>query len=314
MKKVLAILILSLLAGCTGTVKAPAAASPAPVVTASPAAVVTATAAPTAQAEQQITIGVSATATAAPKETPAPTAEPTAAPTSEPTATPEPTAEPGPLAGFVVGLGPGHQLVYDPAPEPVAPGARETKQKVAGGCRGVRSGVYEYEVNLDVSLKLRDLLQAAGATVIMTHKVLDVNISNIQRAQMFNEAQVDLGIRIHCNRADDRKQGGAFMIVPTENRTKFYEDNLRAARTILAAYCQETGLTTRYKEGITYRSDQTGFNWCERPIVAIEMGHLSNPTEDALLSDPDFQIRMARGLFNGILQYLRPDLMEVPQA
>ena len=38
------------------------------------------------------------------------------------------------------------------------------------------------------------------------------------------------------------------------------------------------------------------------------MGHLSNPAEDALLSDPAFQEKMAQGLFNGILQYFRPDL------
>ena len=223
--------------------------------------------------------------------------------------TPEPTAAPGPLTGFVIGLDPGHQLVYDPAREPVAPGSSETKQKVAGGCRGVKSGVYEYEVNLDVSLLLRDMLEEAGATVIMTHEVLDVNISNVQRAQMFNEANVDLGIRIHCNKSDNSKTAGAFMLVPTENRTKFYEENVRAAQVILKAYCAETGLSMRYKDGITYRNDQTGFNWCTRPIINIEMGHLSNPSEDALLSDPAFQVKMARGLFNGRLQYFRPDLV-----
>ena len=280
----------------------------APVSEAAPetAAPVVVTAAPTARTEQKISIGVTVTETATP--TPAPTPVPT--PTPTPTPTPEPTPTPGPLTGFVIGLDPGHQLVYDPSLEPVAPGSRETKQKVAGGCRGVTSGVYEYEVNLNVSLLLRDMLTEAGATVVMTHEVLDVNISNIQRAQMFNEANVDLGIRIHCNNGGSgQKYTGAFMLVPTQNRTKFYETNVQAAQTILAAYCAETGLPTRYQDGITYRSDQTGFNWCERPIINIEMGHLSNPSEDALLSDPDFQVKMARGLFNGILQYFRPDLV-----
>ena len=40
---------------------------------------------------------------------------------------------------------------------------------------------------------------------------------------------------------------------------------------------------------MTYRSDQTGFNWCTRPIINIEMGHLSNPDDDKLLSDEAFQ-------------------------
>ncbi len=301
MKKLWAILILAFLAGCGKALPQAEAAPATAAVTAAPA-----TEAPTAIPEQQITIGVSTVQTPAP--TPVPTPVPT--PTPEPTPTPTPTPTPGPLTGFIIGLDPGHQLIYDPSQEPVAPGSRETKQKVAGGCRGIHSGVYEYEVNLNVGLLLRDMLQEAGATVVMTHEVLDVNISNIERAQMFNEANVDLGIRLHCNNGDPaKKYTGAFMIVPTERRTKFYEQNVQAAKTILAAYCAETGLPTRYKEGMTYRSDQTGFNWCERPIINIEMGHLSTPSEDALLSDPAFQVKMARGLFNGILNYFRPDLV-----
>ena len=302
MKKLWAIcILLLLLAGCAGKAETPVVETEpteAPV-TAAP------TAEPTALPEQQISIDMTVTETAAP--TPVPTPEPT--PTPAPTDTPEPTPTPGPLEGFVIGLDPGHQRIYDPAQEPVAPGSRETKQKVAGGCRGVKSGVYEYEVNLNVGLLLRDMLEEAGATVVMTHDTLDVNISNIERAQVFNEANVDLGIRLHCNNGgSEKKYSGAFMIVPTEKRTQFYEDNIRAAATILAAYCEETGMTTRYKDGITYRSDQTGFNWCERPIINIEMGHLSNPAEDALLSDPAFQVKMARGLFNGIVRFFRPDL------
>ena len=297
MKKIWGILILILLMGCSQEAAAPAAeAAPTAAFTTAPSV----TAAPTVRSEQ-ITIGISATEPA----TPTPMASPTPSPIPEPTSAPTPA----PLDGVIVGLDPGHQLNYDPAPEPVAPGSSETKQKVAGGCRGVKSGAYEYEVNLNVSLLLRDLLQEAGATVVMTHDVLDVNISNIQRAQMFNAAKVDLGLRLHCNKGKNSRDAGAFMIVPTEKRTKSYAENIRAAEAILAAYCEETGLSTRYQGGLTYRGDQTGFNWCERPIITIEMGHLSNPEEDALLSDPDFQMKMAQGLFNGILHYFRPDLV-----
>ena len=304
MKKLLLICILLalVLPGCAREAAAPAAEAAPTAVAVTMAPV---TAAPTVLPEQQISIDVSVEETAVP--TPVPTPEPTSTPA--PTPTPSPTPEPGPLEGIVIGVDPGHQLVYDPAPEPVAPKSRETKQKVAGGCRGVKSGVYEYEVNQNVALLLRDLLEKAGATVVLTHDNLDVNISNIERAKMFNEANVDLGIRLHCNNGGSgKKYTGAFMLVPTENRTRFYEQNVQAATIILAAYCEATGLPTRYKDGITYRSDQTGFNWCERPIINIEMGHLSNPAEDALLSDPAFQEKMAQGLFNGILQYFRPDL------
>lgn len=239
--------------------------------------------------------------TAVPAATVPPTPSPT--PTAAPTDTPTPTPTPKPLEGIVIGIDPGHQRVYNPAPEPVAPGSSQTKQKVAGGCRGVKSGVYEYEVVQSVGLYLRDLLEELGATVVMTHETVDVDISNIERAQMFNDHNVDLGIRLHCNKADDKKVKGAFMLIPSEKRTEFYAFNRRAAETVLAAYLEETGLSMRYKDGITERGDQTGFNWCTRPIINIEMGHLSNPDEDALLSTDAFQQKMAQGLCNGILQF-----------
>ena len=258
------------------------------------------TAAPISTMQVPISVTVAVDPTEAPVAVtvpPTPSPEPTPAPTP----TPEPTEPPGPLAGIIIGIDPGHQLIYDPAPEPVAPNSYKTKQKVAGGCRGVKSRIYEYEVVLNVGLYLRDYLSEAGATVVMTHDVLDVNISNIERAEMFNEANVDLGIRLHCNNSDKPSVCGAFMIVPIESRTDYYDFNVSAAKTILAAYLAETGLPMRYKEGMTYRGDQTGFNWCTRPIMTIEMGHLTNPAEDALLSTDAFQQKMAYGLYQGIL-------------
>lgn len=250
-------------------------------------------------------------------ETPAPTPPPTDTPapsdTPAPTDTPSPSPTPKPLEGLVIGVDPGHQRVYDPKPEPVAPGSSKTKQKVAGGCRGVKSGVYEYEVNLNVGLYLKALLEEQGATVVLTHDTLDVNISNIERAQMFNAHNVDLGIRLHCNKADDKKTRGAFMLVPGEKRTDYYDFNVRAAKTILAAYLEATGLPMRYKDGMTYRNDQTGFNWCTRPIINIEMGHLSCPDEDALLSTDEFQKKMAQGLLNGIVAFFTAERANASQ-
>lgn len=40
-------------------------------------------------------------------------------------------------------------------------------------------------------------------------------------------------------------------------------------------------------------------------IINIEMGHMSNEAEDYNLSDPDYQVKMAQGLLNGILAYFK---------
>lgn len=239
-------------------------------------------------------------ASALPLPTSIPTPAATPAPT--PTATPEP-----PLYGLVIGIDPGHQRIYNPDPEPIAPGETETKQKVAGGARGTRTGTMEYEVNLAVGLLLRERLETLGATVCITRTTNDVDISNRERAEFFNEHEVALGIRLHCNRSDISNARGAFMLVPTKNRTDWYDECVAAAGCIIQEYCRSTGLQMNYsnRSGITERSDQTGFNWCTRPIVTIEMGFMSNAEDDALLADPDFQEKMAQGLCEGIQVWYR---------
>jgi N-acetylmuramoyl-L-alanine amidase len=236
----------------------------------------------------------------------APTLPPTPTPSPTPVPTPEPTPAP-PLYGVSIGIDAGHQLRANTEEEPNAPDSDEMKAKCSSGTRGIVTGVYEYEINLRVAVKLQALLESAGATVYMTRTENDVDLSNRDRAEFFNDSGVDLAIRLHCNGTDDTAVRGAFMLVPTRERTSFYNENVRAATAILESYCQATGLAARKHNGVTYSGTQTGFNWCTRPIVCIEMGHLSNETEDLLLTNDAFQDKMAFGIYRGILAYFEPD-------
>ena len=251
---------------------------------------------PTAPDEPSLSPGGPASPSpAATKPSPTSTLAPTPSPKPSPTA----KSQEKPLAGLVIGVDPGHQAHSNSDLEPVAPGSSEMKAKVSSGTYGRFSDVREHEVNLKVGLLLRDLLKDAGATVVMTRTTADVDISNAERAELFNKKKVDLGIRIHCNGSDDPSVAGAFMLVPTKNPYK--DDCVAAAKLVLEAYGKATGISV--KKGLTYRSDQTGFNWCERPIINIEMGHMTNEEEDYKLTDSDFQKKMAKGIYNGILRY-----------
>ena len=223
---------------------------------------------------------------------------PTPVPTPEPTATPVPL----PLAGVSVGIDPGHQQHADSGQEPIAPGTSKTKSKISGSARGVRSGMMEYAVNLEVALRLQTLLVENGATVVMTRIINDVRISNKERAELMNEANVDLVLRLHCNGNADHDKHGAYMLVPSEKRTDTYDYNRRAAQCIIDAYCIVTGID-HPKNDVIDRSDQTGFNWSTRPVVTIEMGFLTNPGDDALLSKEAFWDTMAQGLYEGIVAF-----------
>ncbi len=231
--------------------------------------------------------------------------------TPPPPPTPTPSPTPAPLLyGITIGIDPGHQQRPNRATEPIAPDAEEEKAKCAAGTQGIASLVYEYQVNLDVALKLQALLEANGATVVLTRTANDVNLSNRERAEIFNAHEVDLAIRLHCNGTDDTSIRGAFMLVPTRERTNSFSENVRAAQSVIDAYCAATGLGLRMRGGISYRDDQTGFNWCTRPIICIEMGHLSNETEDLLLTNAAFQDKMAFGIYMGILGYFHPEELE----
>ena len=237
--------------------------------------------------------------------TPVPTEAPTPAPTEAPT--PTPTPEPKPLAGIRIGIDPGHQQRANYNTEQNAPDSEAKSEKCSSGARGIASGVYEYRINLQVAQKLKALLEADGATVVLTRTADNVNVSNRTRGELLSAEAGDLAISLHCNAADDTSVRGAFALLPTRERTQFYQENVRAATAILEQYCEATGLKLRRRSGISYRDDQALFNWCTRPIVCIEMGHLSNESEDLLLTNDAFQDKMAFGIYAGILACFGPE-------
>ncbi len=210
----------------------------------------------------------------------------------------------GTLAGKVICVDPGHQQKVDLTREAEAPGSDVMKIKNPGGATGVKTGVPEYGLNLAVALKLRGLLQARGVTVVMTRTDNGGNIGNIQRAQMANDCHADLFVRLHADSTDSASVHGATMLIPGGQFIRdaaLLRESRRAGGYLLDSYIAATGAKNR---GFSERSDMTGFNWCTRPMVLVEMGFLSNPDEDALMQTDAYRQKMAQGLADGICRYL----------
>lgn len=205
-----------------------------------------------------------------------------------------------PLAGLVIGIDPGHQEKANNALEPLAPGSKTMKKKVSSGTAGRYSRVAEYEVNLKIGLKLKKLLEDLGAKVIMTRITNKINISNVQRVQLFNKEKTDFAIRLHCNGSNKKEVHGAFILIPKKNSA--LADCKLAAACVLKAFVDATGAKDL---GIVPRGDQTGFNWCTRVIINIEMGHMTNKEEDLKLVSDSYQNKMAQGIASGITEYFQ---------
>ena len=96
---------------------------------------------------------------------------------------PEPDIEVENTASYVIVIDAGHQSKANNAKEPVGPGAQEMKAKVSGGTVGCVSKLPEYELTLQVSLKLQEELSNRGYTVIMVRTENDKRSNHLQCRQ-----------------------------------------------------------------------------------------------------------------------------------
>lgn len=290
-KILLAVCSVILMAGCSKTQN-----QDIPVPENTTGAGVTSTVSPTAEP----------TATSTP--TPEPTATVTPTPTSTPTPTPEPTATPTPTeAPFIIVIDPGHQRKGNSEKEPNGPGSEVMKAKVSSGTKGVSTGIWEYELNLAVSLYLKEELLARGYEVIMIRETNDIDISNVERAKLANETGADAFIRVHADSSTKASAEGVMTICQTPDNpynAEWYEASYRLSELVLEEVVEATGAKKRY---VWETDTMTGINWTTVPTTILEMGFMSNPKEDELLATEEYRKKVAVGVANAIDRYLKDE-------
>lgn len=204
-------------------------------------------------------------------------------------------------AAALVCLDPGHATAPDVGrqTEPIGPGSRQLKVKDGGGAPG------EAPVVLAIARRLRAELVDRGYRVAMTRDGPGYRGGNRERAQFCNRRGAALMIRIHADGSADPRTSGVSTLVPARRRgwtDDVHGPSRRAGTLLQRELVAATGARDR---GVVARSDITGFNWADVPVVLVETGFMTNPRERALLTSPRYQRTVVGALARATHRFLR---------
>ncbi|MGN2362688.1 N-acetylmuramoyl-L-alanine amidase [Streptomyces luridiscabiei] len=246
-------------------------------------------------------------------------ASPSATPTAPASPSPSP-AEPlpqGPLTGRTVVIDPGHnprnREHTEEINEKVDIGTGRKECDTTG--TSTDAGYPEARFTLDVSHRLRELLQAQGARVLLTHdddRPFGPCID--ERARIGNEAKADAVVSVH---ADGSAVGnrGFHVILPAAvkgggaDTSKIVKSSADLGARIAGHFVRTTGSApSNYiggGTGLDTRNDLGGLNLSTVPKVFVECGNMRDPKDAALLTSATWRQKAAQGMADGIADHLK---------
>ncbi len=161
------------------------------------------------------------------------------------------------------------------------------------------SGVRESDVVLAASLRLKAQLEAQGAKVIMTRNS-DVFIELDDRAAIANKANANLFISVHANIAPN--SGSAAGIETwVHDEGERGNQSRKLAGAVNNGMVAKTGATNRGVKNESFRVLRT----TKMPAVLVELGFLSNASEERKLAQGDYQAKLVSGILTGVLEYAK---------
>jgi N-acetylmuramoyl-L-alanine amidase len=221
-----------------------------------------------------------------------------------------------PMAGEVIAIDPGHDGGNGSAPafisQPIANGSGIESCDTVGTETG--AGYTEHAFNFDVATRLEAILQAEGATVVLT-RPNDTGVGPCvnQRAAIGNAAAADAAISIHADGGPVSGRGfdviaPAPVVSSFSNNTAVVPASLQLAADVRNAFGADTAEpVSDYSgtNGIDQRSDLGGLNLTTVPKVLIECANMQNPTDAGLTESAAWRQQAAQGLADGIGAFLQ---------
>ncbi|MFF3056472.1 N-acetylmuramoyl-L-alanine amidase [Streptomyces sp. NPDC057909] len=223
----------------------------------------------------------------------------------------------GPLSGKTVVIDPGHNpnnhLHTREISRQVDIGTTHKECDTTG--TSTNSGYAEAQFTLDVSHRLRALLRAQGAKVILTYdNDRPYGPCVDERARIGNNAEADAVVSVH---ADGSAVGnrGFHVILPALVRggaadtSKIVDPSRDLGTRIAGLFVRATGSApSNYvggNTGLDTRGDLGGLNLSTVPKVFIECGNMRDPKDAALLTSAGWRQKAAQGIADGISSYFK---------
>ncbi|MEG1989891.1 MAG: N-acetylmuramoyl-L-alanine amidase [Clostridia bacterium] len=172
----------------------------------------------------------------------------------------------------------------------------------------------EQAINLNITLKLQNLIEQSGAKVLLTRSdengiysvdsksIRNKKVSDIKnRVKIGNESSSDLFISLHLNKFPPSQTYRGWQT--------FYQKNSEKSK-LLAETIQRN-----ISENIEFKNDRiphaiSGVYIMDKtkiPSVIVECGFLSNKEETCLLKTDEYQNKVAWGIFIGIQNYFEQE-------
>ena len=179
-----------------------------------------------------------------------------------------------------------------------------------GGAVGI-DGSIESELNLNIVLKLQQLLEASNCTVILTrsnengiyessaNSIREKKISDMKnRVDMANNSNAELFVSIHMNKLEENQYSGwQTFFKNNDNTSKQIAQNIQLSLNYFLK--NQNARTIKAISGI-YLTKHVNI-----PLVLVECGFLSNSEENKLLQTDEYQNKLAWSIYIGIMDYFK---------
>ncbi|MDQ0149852.1 N-acetylmuramoyl-L-alanine amidase CwlD [Eubacterium multiforme] len=170
-----------------------------------------------------------------------------------------------------------------------------------GGAKS-KGGVIEKDINLQISLKLKETLKKEGYTVYMTRDD-DIALSNRKkedleiRCEKKKETECDAFISIHQNMFSSGKSKGTQVWYSSNESSKRLAESIQQS---VKETLQPNNNRLAKDAKKSYKILRDDYNGAS---VIVECGFLSNRDEEAKLQNDDYQNKIALEISKGVKRY-----------